>query len=55
MNRTTTPETVSVRTVSRARLFGSPFHESWSVSRMDAKTGRPREFMEVRPGKRAGS
>lgn len=53
MTRSVTSDKVSVRTESQARLFGSAFVESWSLSTMDRKTGRPLEFLDVRPAKKA--
>ncbi len=44
---------LSVRTESRAKLFGAELVNSWSVSILDAGTGRPLEFLSVRPRKRA--
>ena len=38
---------------STARLFGSIFVNSWSLSTMDRKSGRPLEFLEVKPGEKA--
>jgi len=53
MSLATTAETVSVRSESRARLLGSTLVDSWSVSTMDRKSGRPQQFLEVRPGHKA--
>ena len=53
MDRTTTADRICVRTETRARLFGSPFVDTWSVSTMDRKTGRPIDFFDVRPKKKA--
>lgn len=53
MSRTLTGETISVRSESRARLFGSVLVDSWSVSTMNRTSGRPLTFLEVKPGKRA--
>lgn len=53
MTRSVSGDRTTVRTDSQARLFGSPFVESWSLSTMDRKTGRPLEFLDVRPGKKA--
>lgn len=53
LTRAVERDIVKVRADSRARLFGSPFVDAWSVSTLDASTGRPLEFFEVRPGKKA--
>ena len=53
MNRSVSGEKTIVRTDSRANLFGAPFVNTWSVSSMDRKSGRPLEFFDVRPKKKA--
>jgi hypothetical protein len=53
MTRTTSGETTQVRADSNARLFGASFVKSWSLSTMDRKSGRPQEFLEVKPGEKA--
>jgi len=53
MDRSTTGEKTVVRVDSRASLLGSSFVNSWSLSSMDRKTGRPLDFLDVRPKKKA--
>lgn len=53
MDRSSSADRTSVRTQTRAKLFGSPFVDTWSVSTMDRRTGRPLDFLDVRPRKKA--
>ena len=53
LTKSSSADTLAVRMESEAKLFGSPFANSWSVSTMDGRTHRPLEFLEVRPSKRA--
>jgi len=53
MQRTPAGDRTTVRTDSRATLLGAPFVDSWSVSSMDRKSGRPLDFLDVRPKKKA--
>ena len=52
MTKSAAGETVSVKTESRAKIFGSVLVDSWSVSTLDAATGRPLKFESVQPRKR---
>lgn len=52
MNRATSGDRTTVRTDSRATLLGSSFVDTYSVSSMDRKTGRPLDFIDVRPAKK---
>src|SRR5262249_31873062 len=53
MERTSSGDRTTVRTDSRATLLGASFVDSWSVSTMDRKSGRPLDFLDVRPKKKA--
>ena len=53
MNRSSSGDRTTVRTDSRATLLGAPFVDTWSVSTMDRKSGRPLDFLDVRPKKKA--
>ena len=53
MERTQSGDKTTVRTESRAKLFGSQLVDTWSVSTMDRKSGKPQSFLDVRPRKKA--